>query len=127
MKCKQKSCNRNKNLLGNGYYSVCNETMMDIRAEHDAKNKVNEALLKDLIVVNEKLKSGEVVDQNDAIRSIIGGIIALINKNAGIDEHLEARILDLEVEKNTAKSRLQNLESWVLKQDENLKEINKSS
>ena len=98
---------------------------MDIHAEQDAKNKTNEAIVNDLIRVNEKLRNGEVVDQNEAIRLIMGGIIALISKNAGIDDQLEARIVDLEVEKNTAKSRLQNLESWVLKQEENLKDLNK--
>ena len=35
-----------------------------------------------------------------------GVIIALINKNTGIDEHYEARITDLEVENNTARTDL---------------------
>ena len=59
---------------------------MDIHAEQDAKNKTNEAIVNDLIRVNEKLRNGEVVDQNEAIRLIMGGIIALISKNAGIDD-----------------------------------------
>ena len=62
MKCKQ---NSNKNLLGNGYCSVCNEAIMDIHAEQDAKNKDNEEIVNDLLHVNEKLRNGEVVDQND--------------------------------------------------------------
>ena len=92
MKCKQKSCNRNKNLLSNGYCSVFHEAIMEINAEHDAKKKVNEALVKDLIDFNKKLRKGEIVDQGEAIRMIMGGIIALISKKAGIDEHFEAKI-----------------------------------
>ena len=74
--------------------------------------------------MNEKLGRGEVFDQSEAKRLINGVIIALINKNTGIDEHYEARITDLEVENNTSKNRLESLESWVLRQDEKLKEMN---
>ena len=51
------------------------------------------------------------------------GIIALNNKNSGDDEHLEAWIKGLEIETNTTKNRLESLESWVVKQDEKLKEV----
>ena len=37
----------------------------------------------------------------------------------GDDEHLEARIKDLGIENNTTKNRLESLESWIVKQDEN--------
>ena len=66
--------------------------------------KTNEALIKDLIDVN-------------ANRLIMGGIIALINKNTGDDEHLEARIKDLGIENNTTKNRFESLESWMVKQE----------
>ena len=56
--------------------------------------------------MNEKLGTGEVFDQSEANRLINGVIIALINKNTGIDEHYEARITDLEVENNTARTDL---------------------
>ena len=78
--------------------------------------KTNEALIKDLIDVNEKIRRGEKVDQHQANRLIMGGIIALINKNTGDDEHLEARIKDLGIENNTTKNRFESLESWMVKQ-----------
>ena len=56
--------------------------------------------------MNEKLGRGEVFDQSEANRLINGVIIALINKNTGIDEHYEVRITDLEVENNTARTDL---------------------
>ena len=56
--------------------------------------------------MNEKLGRGEVFDQSEANRLTNGVIIALINKNTGIDEHCEARITDLEVENNTARTDL---------------------
>ena len=56
--------------------------------------------------MNEKSGRGEVFDQSEANRLINGVIIALINKNTGIDEHYEARITDLEVENNTARTDL---------------------
>ena len=56
--------------------------------------------------MNEKLGRGEVFDQSEANRLINGVIIALINKNTGIDEHYEGRITDLEVENNTARTDL---------------------
>ena len=51
----------------------------------------------------------------------MGGIIALINKNTGDDEHLEARIKDLGIENNTTKNRLESLESWIV--DETIRNI----
>ena len=123
MKCKQKSCNRNKNLLGNGYCNVCTEAIMDVNAEHDAKKKVNEALIKDLIGMNDKLGRKEIVDQNRVNRLIMSGIIALIDNHTKFDENQDARIVDLEVEKNTSKNRLESLESWTLKQDDKLKDM----
>ena len=59
MKCKQKSCNRNKNLLNDGFCNVCNEAIMDINKEYDAQKKINEGIIKDLMGVNEKLRRGE--------------------------------------------------------------------
>ena len=103
-----KVINRNKNLLGNGY---CHEAIMEINAEHDAKKKFNEALVKDLIDFNKKLRKGDIVDQGEAIRMIMGGIIALISKKTGIDEHFEAKMMNLEVENTTGKNRLESLES----------------
>ena len=84
---------------------------MEINAEHDAKKKFNEALVKDLIDFNKKLRKGDIVDQGEAIRMIMGGIIALISKKAGIDEHFEAKMMNLEVENTTGKNRLESLES----------------
>ena len=42
-------------MLANGFCNVCNEAILEVNAEHDAKKKVNEALIKDLIVMSEQL------------------------------------------------------------------------
>ena len=123
MKCKQRACNRNKKLLNNGFCNVCNKAIMDINAENNAQKKVNEAIIMDLINVNEKLRQGEIVDQNVVNGLIMGGIISLITKKAELDEDLEARITQLEVDEKTSKSRIESLESWIQKHDEKLKEI----
>ena len=117
MKCNQKSCNRTKNLLNNGFCNVCNEAIMDINKEYDAQKKINEGIIKDLMGVNEKLRRGEIVDQNVVNGVIMGGIISLITKKAVLDEDLEARITSLEVDANTSKSRIESLESWIQKHD----------
>ena len=82
---------------------------MDVNAEHDAKKKVNEALIKDLIVLSEKFGRGEIVDQNVPNRLILGGIFAWISKSNVFDENLDARIVELEVEKITTKNRLESI------------------
>ena len=98
---------------------------MDINVEYDAQKKVNEAIIKDLINVNEKLKQGEIVDQNVVNGLIMGGIISLITKKPELDEDLEARITKLEVDEKTSKNRIESLEGWIKKHDEKLKEISK--
>ena len=102
---------------------MCNEAIMDINAENNAQKKVNEAIIMDLINVNEKLRQGEIVDQNVVNGLIMGGIISLITKKAELDEDLEARITQLEVDEKTSKNRIESLESWIQKHDEKLKEI----
>ena len=102
---------------------MCNEAIMDINAQYDAQKKVNEAIIKDLINVNEKLRQGEIVDQNVVNGLMMGGIISLITKKAELDEDLETRITKLEVDEKTNKSRIESLESWIQKHDEKLKEI----
>ena len=114
-------------MLANGFCNVCTEAIMDVNAEHDAKKKENESLIKDLIVLSEKLGRGETVDQNMANRLIMGGIIALISKNNVFDENLDARIVKLEVEQITTKNRLESIETWTLKQDEKLKELKENA
>ena len=122
MKCKQKSCNRNKNLLNDGFCNVCNEAIMDINKEYDAQKKINEGIIKDLMGVNEKLRRGEIVDQNVVNGVIMGGIISLITNKGVLDEDSEARITSLDVDANTSKSRIESLESWIQKHEEKIKE-----
>ena len=105
MKCKQKSCNRNKNLLDNGFCNVCNEAIMDTNDEHNTQKVANEAIIKDLVNVNERQRRGEVVDQNFVNSLIMEGIISLVTHKDVMDEDLEARIINLEVNRNTSKSR----------------------
>ena len=116
MKCKQKSCNRNKNLLDNGFCNVCNEAIMDTNEEHNAQKVANEAIIKDLVNVNERLRRGEVVDQNLVNSLIMEGIISLVTHKDVMDEDLEARIINLEVDRNISKSR-------SMKHDERIKEV----
>ena len=65
-------------MLENGVCHVCSEAIMDVNAEHNAKKKVNEALLKDLNNAHEKIKRGEIVDQNLVNSLIIGRIMNIV-------------------------------------------------
>ena len=96
---------------------------METNAEHAKQKEANEAIIEDLVNFNERLRRGEIVEQNLVNRLIMGGIISLITQKGMIDEDLEARIVDLEVNKNTSKTRIESLESWIQKHDDNITEV----
>ena len=49
MKCVQRSCQRNKNILSNGYFNVCNEAVRDTTAKFVEKNRAHDVDLRDLL------------------------------------------------------------------------------
>ena len=55
MKCVQRSCQRTKNILDNGYCNVCNEAVKETTAKFVEKNKTNDIDLKDLLTIHEKI------------------------------------------------------------------------
>jgi hypothetical protein len=53
---------------------------METNAEHAKQKEANEAIIKDLVNVNDRLRRGEIVDQSLVNGLIMGGIISLIKQ-----------------------------------------------
>ena len=126
MKCFQNSCQRNKNLLANGYCNVCNEAVAQVTNklnERINKAKFKEVDVQDLVKVHDKLKNGTKVDQNSVNAIIIDGLIKLIAGHDTIKHELEVKIETMEANIKTKECRIESLENWVNKQDETIKNI----
>ena len=124
MKCATKSCQRNKNILSNGFCNSCN----DARNLDNPRPKQNKTLNRIEINVNEmegiygKLKKGEAVDQNVVNGILIGGFLNFIAQQDAT-EKLESKVIELEADLKTSKCRIESLENWMNTNNEALKSI----
>ena len=117
IKCTTKTCQRSKNILLSGFCKTCNEAK---RVENPEKKKiVNEAEESFELIKNiyNKLKKGDVVDQNVVNSSIIGGILGFISQTNATFQ-LKARVAELEDDLKTSNRRIESLENWMTRSDE---------
>ena len=129
MKCKQKVCNRNKNICNTGNCNVCDEAIKEVLKSKDKdKNKkpVEEVLvnIESMVIMHEKLMRGERVDPNDVSTILLAGIIKIINQHDLID-NLEEKVNEIERETLSNKFRIESLENWVINQGESISCLDK--
>ena len=127
MKCVQKSCQRNKNLLENGYCNVCNEAVQETTTKELEKNNkfkgIKQVDTQELLKIYENVKKGNLIDQTTMSLSIIGGLFKIIDHQEASEKELEAKINKLEVENISNKSRIESLETWINRRDEAIKDM----
>ena len=127
MVCKQRSCQRNKNLKQSGYCNVCEEaiTASNKAREKEQRNTVNNTVetdLKLMISTHEKLVKGEAIDKDVVNILVLGGVVNILGQHDRIVE-IENKVKALEIENITQKSRIESLENWILKQDVSIKDL----
>ena len=126
-KCNQKLCQRTKNIGSSGTCSVCDEVIKNVEAKHkkvDEKKTVKrvELDIKHMVEINEKLSKGLTIDYHVVSNLLLSGIINIIEQNKTVEE-LEQKIKHLEHSDITTKAKLEALENWVLKQDDNIHQL----
>ena len=127
MKCKQKLCNRNKNLCTNGNCNVCDEAIKEVFKQNQKENpkKPIEEIHVDLeamVKTHEKLLKGELVDPKDVSALLLAGVIKILNQHDTIDK-LEDRMKKIECQSLTNKFRTESMENWVVHQGETIKDL----
>ena len=84
MQCKQKLCNRSKNLETSGNCCVCENVMKKVSKEFEKKNKqVSGKVEVDvnlMVKIHEELSRGIPVDKDVVSNLLLGGIINILNK-----------------------------------------------
>ena len=125
MKCTTKSCQRPKNILANGFCTTCNEAkkVENPQKQKTPNNKI-EVNVNEIKTIYNKLKMGDVVDQNVVNSVIIGGILGFISQNDA-NLQLKARVSELESDLKTSKLRIDSLENWMTRNEEDKKTIEK--
>ena len=109
MKCKQKLCQRIKNLQQSGNCNVCEEAIAaTIKSGESSQKKVVATVqtdLKMMISTHEKLLNGETIDRDVVNTLLLGGVINILGQHDKIDE-MEKRMKSIEVENETNKCRI---------------------
>ena len=128
MKCNQKLCHRTKNLSSCGICNVCEEVIKENDMKHQKldKQKVLEKVnvdLKHMISTHKKLANGEKVDSQVVSNLLLGGVINILAQHDAIED-VEKRIKTIEHEEISIKTRIDSLENWVLKQNEQISDLN---
>ena len=126
MKCRQNLCQRNKNLKPNGNCNVCDDAIAKVvkPSNNDKKKLENITVdLKLMVDIHKKLCDGVPVDQQVVSGLLLSGIVNILNQH-NVIEVLEEKLESLFIENKTNKIRTESIENWLLKHDENLREIN---
>jgi hypothetical protein len=85
---------------------------------HTKKNVEKLVLDMNLMIgAHEKLSRGVSIDPTVVSSLLLSGVINIINQHDDL-EHLETKVKSLEMSSKTNQFRIESLESWVLKQDE---------
>ena len=124
MKCFTKSCQRSKNILANGFCNTCDEAKKLDKPQKMKATKEIEVDVKEIEVIYNKLKVGDTVDQNVVNSIIIGGILSFISQKEATLA-LAAKVSELESDLKTAKLRIESLENWMNRNDEDKKATKK--
>ena len=126
MQCKQKLCNRSKNLETSGNCCVCENVMKEVLKEFEKKNKqVSGKVEVDvnlMVKIHEELSRGIPVDKDVVSNLLLGGIINILNQHDTIDD-LDERIKAVENMTLTDKLRIESFEDWAQKQAKNINNL----
>ena len=127
MKCKQKLCNRNKNLEASGHCSVCENAIQEsIKKVENERKHIKEKVEVDtelMIKIHKKLAQGIPVDKDVISNLLLGGVINILHQHDTID-NMASRLKAAEESSLGDKIRLESLENWVLRQSDELKNQN---
>ena len=125
MKCKQKLCNRNKNICNNGNCNVCDDAIKDVTKKNQIPSKPVEDVEVDIgsmIKMHKKLLKGDQVEPLEVSALLLAGVIKIINQHDSIVV-LENKMKDVEKDNLTNKFRIDSLENWVLSQEKSIKDL----
>ena len=125
MTCKQKLCNRSKNISHSGNCNVCEDVVNNIMKKQNetSKKKTNfervDLDLKMMIETHRKLVSGTPVDSTAVNVLLLGGIVNILNQSESVDD-VDERTKALGHENVSNKARIEALENWVLSQNDTI-------
>ena len=121
MKCATKSCQRNKNILDNGFCHSCNDAKnTEAQKKPSTSQKAFKIDIKEIEDMFKKLKKGENVNQNVVNSLIVGGILHFVAQQEHT-EKLGAKVNELESQIKTSACRIESLENWMNKINETVK------
>ena len=125
MKCKQNLCQRTKNLKTNGNCNVCDDAIEKVGDHRKNDKKKLEHItvdIKQMVDIQNKLSNGIPVDQTVVSGLLLSGIMNILNQHDVI-EALEEKLESFQIENKTINTRIESIENWLLKKDEEFKEM----
>ena len=127
MKCKQRLCQRNKNLKESGYCYVCDDLFNTLKKQFDAnesrRNIQRVELDYDLLQETQRrLVTGVKVDGDLVNTLLLGGITNILWQSETVDK-LTEKAQNLEMESLTCGTRIESLENWAKQMSEKLDKV----
>ena len=99
MKCKQRLCNRNKNIGRSGHCSVCENVLVEqLKTLEGTKKQVPRKVEVDVeLMVNthNKISRGINVEQEVVSNLLLGGVINILQQHDALEE-MEERIVSVD-------------------------------
>ena len=126
MRCKQKLCQRTKNIKLGGNCNACDDAIANaMKSEVKTRNKPTEDVEIDMdlmIDTHNKLSKGTPIDPKVVSGLLLGGVINIINQHDKIRD-LGEKIKLLSRDNVTNNVRIEMLENWVQKQGKVIKNL----
>ena len=127
MKCKQKLCQRTRNICSSGNCNVCDDAIDEITKKFEAKKKKSnfdkvQFDMKLMVDTHRKLANGTKVESKVVNELLIGGVLNILSQSEAFED-LEAQVKALTNEDRSNKARIESLENWVMKQDDAIKKL----
>ena len=127
MKCKQKLCQRTRNLCSSGNCNVCDDAINEITKKFEAKKKKSnfdkvQLDMELMIDTHKKLANGSKVESKVVNELLIAGVLNILSQSEAFED-LEAQVKTLTNEDRTNKAKIESLENWVMKQDDAIKKL----
>ena len=125
MKCKQKLCQRSKNINENGNCIICDDAINEATRKVESSDKATgnvEIDLNLMIEIHNKLSNGVAVEPKVVSGLLLGGVINIINQHDKIVD-LENKMNKSVIESCKNKARVEMLENWVKRQDDLIQEL----
>ena len=127
MKCKERLCQRSKNISLSGRCEVCENVIKEMNKKNETIKKQSnfekvQLDFKVMVETHRKLLKGDQVEPKLVNTLLIGGVLNILNQSESMED-LEKIVKALEYKDVSNKAKIEYLENWVVKQNNVIEDL----